>query len=560
MVKESLYSARTGEERRFVCCEWWCEGYWLSLGELNQCEGESGGSPRVPFLMRLRAVRRMASPGRFPRNKWIIRFWGMASNMARQMNHLGVESLPEPPRAAVKEVAGDALVVGGGLAGLSVAGELAKLGFRVTVVEGFKALGGRHALDSGKLVDGKVPAELIRDLAGRLEGDPNVTILTGAAFDGRLEDAVIAHSLDGSTVFKLRHRYVVFATGSREVPIVYPGNASVTTFTGWTYLTLLKSGALKHKSVAVYGSDDWGVRVAHAIKSAGVSVSLLDNSVQVRSDAYRDLARELNVETSVNLTREKLVGMGVDALVAAARVPAIEAVVQWGGEAYYEHELGGMIPRHSWSGEVMGTTDAYVVGEAGGLIPVHLIPLQAKAVAAGIAFKEGRIGEADLDKAIAEFRTAINVASPKQFNAFQRLDKGLHEIGLFVEPNVINVPQWGSEMNLEDAEEELICPCEDVSLGDLLEDVKALTGVKEIKVTVLHEETLEARNFRPPSMEKIKRTTGLGTGACQGKLCMMTATLILARIFQKKPREVGIFKQRFPLHPIPMGVAGDASE
>ncbi len=41
---------------------------------------------------------------------------------------------------------------------------------------------------------------------------------------------------------------------------------------------------------------------------------------------------------------------------------------------------------------------------------------------------------------------------------------------------------------------------------------------------------------------------------------MMTATLILARIFQKKPREVGIFKQRFPLHPIPMGVAGDASE
>ncbi len=69
-------------------------------------------------------------------------------------------------------------------------------------------------------------------------------------------------------------------------------------------------------------------------------------------------------------------------------------------------------------------------------------------------------------------------------------------------------------MNLEDAEEELICPCEDVSLGDLLEDVKALTGgVKEIKVTVLHEETLEARNFRPPSMEKIKRTTGgLGTG------------------------------------------------
>ncbi len=163
-------------------------------------------------------------------------------------------------------------------------------------------------------MDGKVPAELIRDLAGgRLEGgDPNVTILTGAAFDGRLEDAVIAHSLDGSTVFKLRHRYVVFATGSREVPpIVYPpGNASVTTFTGWTYLTLLKSGALKHKSVAVYGSDDWGVRVAHAIKSAGVSVSLLDNSVQVRSDAYRDLARELNVETSVNLTREKLVGMG----------------------------------------------------------------------------------------------------------------------------------------------------------------------------------------------------------------------------------------------------------
>jgi len=102
--------------------------------------------------------------------------------------------------------------------------------------------------------------------------------------------------------------------------------------------------------------------------------------------------------------------------------------------------------------------------------------------------------------------------------------------------------------------------CEDVTLGDLLENVKAFTGAKEIKVTVLHDETLEARKFSPPPMERIKRTTGLGTGACQGKLCMVTANLILARIFQKKPREIGIFRQRFPLNPMPMGTAGDASE
>ena len=83
MVKEVLYSARTGDERRFICCEWWCEGYWLSLGELNQCVGESSR----------------------PTN----------------LNHLDIAALPEPPKATVKEASGDVLVVGGGLAGLSTA-------------------------------------------------------------------------------------------------------------------------------------------------------------------------------------------------------------------------------------------------------------------------------------------------------------------------------------------------------------------------------------------------------------------------------------------------------
>ncbi|MFP3211363.1 MAG: FAD-dependent oxidoreductase [Thermocladium sp.] len=559
MVKEVLYSARTGDERRFICCEWWCEGYWLSLGELNQCLGESS-KPRLPFLMRFKFIKKMAAPGRFPRNKWVIRFWGLASGLATNMNHLDITALPEPPKAVVKEVTGDALVIGGGLAGLSTAAELSRAGFKVTIIEGNQDLGGRNALDTEKLVNGSTPANLISDLRKSLLNDPNVSIYGGYAFDGKLEDAVIAHALNGSAILKLRHRYVVFATGAREVPAVFPGNGSIKMYTGWTYLNLARAGSINHKSVAVYGSDDWGIRVAHIIKSMGINVVLLDNSVQIRSDLYRDLAKEMKVETTVSLNPNKLSQLGVDALVTTVRVPAIDAAVQWGGEAYYEHELGGMIPRHSWSGEVMGTTDAYVVGEASGLIPLHLVPMQAKVVASSIALKEGRIDEKELEKALAEFRTSINVASPKQFNAFQRLDKGLHEIGIFVEPNVINVPQWASDMDIADADEELICMCEDVTLGDLLENVKAFTGAKEIKVTVLHDETLEARKFSPPPMERIKRTTGLGTGACQGKLCMVTANLILARIFQKKPREIGIFRQRFPLNPMPMGTAGDASE
>jgi BFD-like [2Fe-2S] binding domain. len=111
---------------------------------------------------------------------------------------------------------------------------------------------------------------------------------------------------------------------------------------------------------------------------------------------------------------------------------------------------------------------------------------------------------------------------------------------------------------LDKADEQLICFCEDVTLGDLLRVTREFTGLRGVKVTVLHDEVPKYRELKMPRMEYIKRATGLGTGACQGKLCMVTANLMLARLTQRKPGEFGLFRQRFPLNPMPMGTLGDA--
>lgn len=575
-----MRSSRYGDPRGFLCCEWWCEGYWASSGYYNLCSNKPTIPERLSGVSPI--LRRFVSPSHFPRSKLLISLWPLIRNRAREsLNRSSIDKLPNITTGATHiKINSDVLVVGGGLAGLSVAKELAKLGFKVVLVEGEDYLGGHLIIDDTEIKDIGRGNEFVSKLSK--EVDDLITVHRGVIFDGFLEDAAVGHSRDSSRLFIFNYKYLILAQGFREVPLVFPGNATPRMVTGLTMLKLVKWWGYRPRRVLIWGSDDWGVRVAMNLIKQGVEVYLGDNSVTIRSDLYRNMISqsEAKVFISMNIVNAKDSSDGlrlvlenirgkkaktrrreevtVDVLVSTARVPVIDLAAQLGAPIVYAPELGGLVPRRGFTGD-LGLGYAYVVGDAGGLLPESLVIKQAKIAALSISAREGLISRDILDKELAEFKRDSVITNSSYYNVILRFEQGLQSSGYYPEPNVTYTPMWAVAGTIEDIEDALksankqyLCFCEDVSLGDVLEAVKVLMHDEKLRIKILHGEEEAYKSIRLPSMERIKRVVGLGTGPCQGKFCLLSTNLILSFIYQKKPGELGIPRIRFPESPIPM--------
>lgn len=95
-------------------------------------------------------------------------------------------------------------------------------------------------------------------------------------------------------------------------------------------------------------------------------------------------------------------------------------------------------------------------------------------------------------------------------------------------------PQWLSEPS----DDTLVCRCEEVTAGQVREMARL--------------------GCQGPNQTKFFSRCGMGP--CQGRLCGLTVTQILAHEQGKSPEEVGAYHIRAPLKPIPLGsIAGLAS-
>jgi heterodisulfide reductase subunit A len=144
-----------------------------------------------------------------------------ATAKAKELVRLGVAKAErlqplEMARAPVRPVA---LIVGGGVAGLSAAASLADQGFAVHVVEREARLGGIVA-GLWRLLPGDVEAEtLLRSLVERVEGREGVTLHLGSTV-ARLSGFVGAFDVDLDTPegpLRLEVGTMVVATGAREL-------------------------------------------------------------------------------------------------------------------------------------------------------------------------------------------------------------------------------------------------------------------------------------------------------------------------------------------------------
>ncbi len=125
---------------------------------------------------------------------------------------------PVHPVAAVPRRG--ALVIGGGVAGMTAALSLARQGHRVDVVEREAELGG-HLRDVFYTLEGRRPGELLADLVSAVEANALITVHRSAEvrglIGGRGDFTATVVTANGEEQ-RLRHGAVIVATGAREAP------------------------------------------------------------------------------------------------------------------------------------------------------------------------------------------------------------------------------------------------------------------------------------------------------------------------------------------------------
>jgi len=157
-----------------------------------------------------------------------------ATDKAKELVRMAVAKARRlrPVTRSTFDIVPSALVVGGGLAGMTAALSIAGQGFQVTLVEREAELGGnlRHIYTSvpderGERVAaysgrGADPQALLRETVEAVSGDPRISVLTGAevvAVGGYLGQYRTQVRLADGRQEEIRHGVIVVATGAREI-------------------------------------------------------------------------------------------------------------------------------------------------------------------------------------------------------------------------------------------------------------------------------------------------------------------------------------------------------
>ncbi|VVB56180.1 CoB--CoM heterodisulfide reductase iron-sulfur subunit A [uncultured archaeon] len=111
-----------------------------------------------------------------------------------------------------------AIVLGGGVAGMTAALDIANNGYHVTIIEKEKELGGMLR-EMTELYDGKKPADVLKELIGKVNGNKNINVINEAkllkveGYLGNFKGVVLANGKELALDFGA----AVVATGARNL-------------------------------------------------------------------------------------------------------------------------------------------------------------------------------------------------------------------------------------------------------------------------------------------------------------------------------------------------------
>lgn len=464
--------------------------------------------------------------------------------------------------AADLALAYDVVVVGAGPAGLSAAVEASARGLNVLLADENESPGGQiyRSVDRASDVDlarmgadyaaGRMLVE--RFQRADLSYARRATVWSVGPADEETADGVhaleIGISLGGIARPIAAHR-VILATGALERPFPFPGwTIPGVMGAGAAQILMKSSGLVPSGRTILAGTGPLLYLLASQLLQAGVSVIAVIDTTPVENWRLA-LPHLLTFATSpyslkglkllLDVHRRTRVIRGVTALEAvgsgqfsALQVRRGNKTLRIPGDLLLLHQ--GVAPNlnltlaagcdYAWDERTAAfrpTVDlrgassvpgVSIAGDAAGIVGAVASALQGELAGLTTALDLNRIGQGAYEQ--------------RRDSLARKLARALRG-RTFIERRF----QPGKTFRVPEDDRTIVCRCEEITAGKLRE-VAALSV---------------------PGPNQMKAFTRCGMGPCQGRLCGLTAVELLAQCRGVSPGELGYYRIRPPIKPVPLG-------
>ena len=448
---------------------------------------------------------------------------------------------------ALKNDSYDVVVIGAGPAGLAAAATAAEAGLSTLLLDENMGPGGQvwRAIVSTPVVerdalgtDYWAGEDLVR--AVRASGAEIIPRATVWSLDRHLEIGV---SVGGVSVF-IKARRVILATGALERPFPIPGWTLPGVMTAGAAQTMLKSSALvpdERTVIAGQGPLLW-LLAAQILRLGGRIDRILDttdrrNYLAALPHAFAFLTspyfakglalmREVRAKVPVVSAVSELAAVGDNqfatvSYVAGGRRESIAA------DLLLLHQ--GVVPNvnlamaagieHRWDERQLCWSPVLDLNGGSSVDGIAIAGDGAGIGGAESAVFRGRIAARAVVDALAPAAAAKLTPMAALRTGLARAERGRGFLDTLFRPlRQFRIPSGDT----------IVCRCEEVTANDILDSVAiGATG---------------------PNQLKAYRRTGMGP--CQGRLCGLTVTELMAQARGKSPQEIGYYRLRAPVKPI----------
>ncbi len=441
----------------------------------------------------------------------------------------------------------DVVIIGAGPAGMAAAIEAATAGLSVVVLDENAAPGGQiyRAVEAAS---GRKAAVLGKDyMAGKALVDEfracSASYLPGAAVWNIGTDKLVEYSRDGRSA-RIRAEAIVAATGALERPCPLPGWTLPGVTTVGALQILIKTSGVVHEDAVLVGSGPLLWLLAAQMVEAGAppkavlenlpkgrlmaAMPHLPNALRAKEYLFKGLSlirqvRKAGVPVHRNATDIRIEGdtsATAVSFVSGGKAQRIESttIALHQGVVPNQQVTRLMRCQHVWDSSQQcfrpglsdhGETsmaDLYVAGDGGGIQGAKSAEMQGRLVGMHIAEQKG--------KPRSDRQAKLRAAVQREAQVRPFLE------ALYAPAPDIIAPADGT----------VVCRCEEVTAGSVREAV----------------------DVGAPGPNQVKSFLRTGMGPCQGRVCGLAVTAIIAAQMKQEPQEVDYYRIRPPLKPLPL--------